>query len=262
MKIVYQQRNKLKNTCVLFPMISSNVSNMLYYYYLINKRYKNVDYTCVNTTNIELENIFNLVIKMPSNFTIIEIIKSFVKSTTHRKILIILDNLVFESNNKLLMRLPEELPKKGMYFDFFNKDICKLKISKRNSILKYYQVCRQTTMFLDIGKKESKSRQKLIDKMESFTKEDNLILLKRNIESFKCSEEKVENLDVIYKTIRRKKIEITNKEIMNLINIQSLPINKYGIQLHIKRSYEMINERFTKIIKSSLNDVNDKSDDE
>ena len=36
MKIVYQQRNKLKNTCILFPMTTDNSDNMLYYYYLIN----------------------------------------------------------------------------------------------------------------------------------------------------------------------------------------------------------------------------------
>jgi len=45
MKIVYQQRNKLKNTCILFPMTTDNSDNMLYYYYL-SKEEKRAKKTC------------------------------------------------------------------------------------------------------------------------------------------------------------------------------------------------------------------------
>jgi hypothetical protein len=252
MKIVYQQRNKLKNTCVLFPMTNDNIDNMLYYYYLINKRYSNVDYTSANSTNIELENIFNLVIKMPSNSTIIDIIKLFIKTTTHKKILIILNDLVFDNSKddkqKLLLRLPKELPKKGIHFDLYNIDICNMKIGNRNSILKYYQTLKHTSMFIDIGKLESSSRIKILKKLENVTTIDHLIKIKNKINELECINETLPDLNVIYKTIKRKKVQINNKELTNIIKISSLPIDKYGVRLFINKTYLKINEKFSKYI--------------
>jgi hypothetical protein len=252
MKIVYQQRNKLKNTCILFPMTTDNSDNMLYYYYLINKRYSNVDYTCANSTNLELENIFNLVVKMSSNSTILDIIKLFIKTTTHKKVLIILNNLVFDNSKndtqKLLLRLPKELPKKGIYFDLYNKDITHMKISNRNSILKYYQTYKYTSIFIDIGKLESKTRMKICNKLEDITNIDHLIKIKTKINELNCINEELPDLDNIYKTIKRKKVQINNKEIKNIIKVSSLPIDKYGIRLFINKSYVQLNEKFSKYI--------------
>ena len=134
------------------------------------------------------------------------------------------------------------------YVDLYNKDITHMKISNRNSILKYYQTYKYTSIFIDIGKLESKTRMKICNKLEDITNIDHLIKIKTKINELNCINEELPDLDNIYKTIKRKKVQINNKEIKNIIKVSSLPIDKYGIRLFINKSYVQLNEKFSKYI--------------
>jgi len=249
MKIIFQQRNKLKNTAILFYIDKDNFNNQLYYRYLIDKKYKG-DYTCIIKDGIEVENIFHLVVKGQKD-SYLDNIKEFIKDTTHTKLFLILDDLVTLNKSKLAYSYPDELPKKGYYFDFYNKQIVDLKIGQRKSVLKNYQVFKNNYCFINIGKKESKSRLKLIDKIQDYTTIQDFILIKKNIAQFdNIKSETLSDIDNIYKTLKRKKMNV-QKELINIKDVSTLPIDVYGIRLSTTKSYTIINERIKKYLSIS-----------
>lgn len=257
MKILFQQRNKLRNFCVLFPVTQSNFSNMMYYYCIINKRYKNCDYTCAKSNNLEVENLFNLVVKLDGPDEVLSLVKNFVKQTSHRRVLLVLNDMCFDSAKSpnsapvITARLPEEMPKKGMMFDMYENKIAKLRITQRNSLVKHYQPCLHTFMFLDIGKQESKTRSRIVDRMENCTSLDAFICLRKNIEPLKCIQETVEDLEPHYKMLRRKKINVQSRSLENLIQKSALPMDKFGVKLSTTKSYTTINSRVEEQIKTA-----------
>jgi len=250
MKIVYQQRNSLKSTAILFIVNKENFNNMMYYRQLLDKIYSGVDYTCLINGTFEVDKLFNLVVK-DDHTNSYESLKYFIKNTTHTKILLILDDLVILDKNKYKISYPDELPKKGYWFPLFNKAISNTTNSQRVSILKNYNVFSNNFCFITIGKKDSKLREKLLQKLDTFTQIQDLILLKKKIESF----DKIVSKDVSllipeqYKILKKKKIEVENN-LLNIVDQQTLPFDKYGVKLSRTKLYNIINERIDKYVDS------------
>lgn len=260
MKIEYQQRDKLKNTAILFPLNELNLSSMIYIYKLINKRYKRSDYTCIYTSSSikqGLDKIFNVVIKSNVENNIIDMIKDFIKTCTYRRVMIIHENSLFNINTGVILRLPIELPRKGMWFDLYNTNLTILTPSQRKSANRAYQTCRYTSMYLDIGKDKSKTRERIIKKYNKIEHLDDFIILKQKINLLEFKNEKI-NEDELLKLFKK------YKKILSIIQFDKTKIytqqspGSYGIERSKKRDYSIVDTRIKEQIKIGIKKQADK----
>ena len=249
MKIEYQQRDKLKNTAILFPLTSDNLQQMIYTCKIINKRYKRCDYVCAYTSSIKnLDKIFNVNVKLNGENTFINIVKGFIKSCSYRKVLIVCNDVIFDTGSGLTIRLPIEIPRKGMWFDMYNVNILNLTSSQRKSANRAYQTCKHTCFYLDIGKEKSKTRERIIKKFDKIDDNiDNFLIIKKKVLLLECKNEKINDYEKIYKKYKK---EFDNfKNLNEIILPKTIKIGSYGIELSKKRDYSIVDDRIKEQLK-------------
>lgn len=254
MKIEHQQRDKLKNSAVLFAITDTNRDKMLYALKLINKRYKRCDYVAAYTSsNLSkgLDSLFHVTVKLSGENTQMNIIKSFIKSCSYRRVMIICDDIIMNTdNNGAFIRLPVDMPRKGYWFDFYNVNISLITPSQRKSANKAYQTCRHTCMYLDIGKEKSKTRERIIKRYDKIGDNiDNFLILKQKVNLLECKNEKIQTDDILKIFKKLKKIIDNFKQLNEVINTLQLKMGSYGLELSKKRDYSIVDARIKDQLK-------------
>jgi len=250
MKNIFQKNIKLKTIGIVFFINNLNYNNMLYIVKLLQSKnkYKRSDYIALlsKDTNLEVDDIFDLTIKSNQS-DYIGSLKDFISQTQYKKLFIINNNIIYkkDENSKYIeISFPSDITKLKNTFDFYNKDIIYTTLSQKKSMLKSYELIRNNYIFLTIGKDDSKGRQRVINGLDRVDKfQDFVLLMKRNIFPFdNIKHENItdEDLNTIYKKIKKKNISLTNLKngIDGKIYIESeSPIDKYGKRLSTTKKY-------------------------
>lgn len=267
-KIEYKKREKLRNSAIVFPIDSATAYLMIFIYHVMKRRYKSNDYVCIyNSENIPvskelLSSIFGVVVKCEGSSTT-DLIKNFIKECPYRRVTFVGSECITtnKSGDKIIYTFPEELPRRTCNtFDAINPNITMITSSQRISANRAYQTCKHTYMYIHTGKKDSRGRELLKNKLDSDKLSkvlelniDNLNSLKRKMCTFDNMKTETihDHEDLSKKIIKKFKAPESLLTISSRTTsvISNKKIGSYGYELSSKRDYSIVDKRISDQIK-------------